>query len=164
MINTFCKTPLWKCSRTLIAVAQGQQHAEPVIRNARLVNVNTREVLDHMDVAVSCGRIAYVGDAAHCIGPDTKVIDAAGRYLAPGFLDGHIHVESSMMGAAQYARAVVPHGTVGIYWDPHEVANVVGLDGVKVMVEDARRTPLKAMVTTPSCVPAVPVLRIRVPR
>ncbi len=109
-----------------------------------------------MDVAVSCGRIAYVGDAEHCIGPDTKVIDAAGRYLAPGFLDGHIHVESSMMGAAQYARAVVPHGTVGIYWDPHEVANVVGLDGVKVMVEDARRTPLKAMVTTPSCVPAVP--------
>ena len=156
MINTFCKTPLWECSRTLIAVAQGQQPAETVIRDARLVNVNTRKVLDHMDVAVSCGRIAYVGDAEHCIGPDTKVIDAAGRYLAPGFLDGHIHVESSMMGAAQYARAVVPHGTVGIYWDPHEVANVVGLDGVKVMVEDARRTPLKAMVTTPSCVPAVP--------
>ena len=61
-----------------------------------------------------------------------------------------------MMGAAQYARAVVAHGTVGIYWDPHEVANVVGLQGVKEMVKDVRRTPLKAMVTTPSCVPAVP--------
>lgn len=156
MINAFCKMPLWECSKDLIAVAQGQKPAETVIRGAKLVNVNTREVLDGMDVAVRCGRVAYVGNADHCIGPDTRVIEADGRYLAPGFLDGHIHVESSMMGAAQYARAVVPHGTVGIYWDPHEVANVTGLDGVKVMVEDARRTPLKAMVTTPSCVPAVP--------
>lgn len=156
MINAFCKMPLWECSKDLIAVAQGQKAAETVIRGAKLVNVNTREVLDGMDVAVRCGRVAYVGNADHCIGPDTRVIEADGRYLAPGFLDGHIHVESSMMGAAQYARAVVPHGTVGIYWDPHEVANVTGLDGVKVMVEDARRTPLKAMVTTPSCVPAVP--------
>lgn len=156
MINAFCKMPLWECIKDLIAVAQGQKAAETVIRGAKLVNVNTREVLDGMDVAVRCGRVAYVGNADHCIGPDTRVIEADGRYLAPGFLDGHIHVESSMMGAAQYARAVVPHGTVGIYWDPHEVANVTGLDGVKVMVEDARRTPLKAMVTTPSCVPAVP--------
>lgn len=156
MINKFCKAPLWECSPALIAVAQGTRPAETVIQNARLVNVNTREVQEGVDVAIACGRVAYVGDAAHCIGEATRVIDAAGRYLAPGFLDGHIHVESSMMGASQYARAVVPHGTVGIYWDPHEVANVVGLEGVKVMVEDARRTPLKAMVTTPSCVPAVP--------
>ena len=156
MINTFCKSPLWECSKTLIKVAQGQMSADTVIKNAKLVNVNTREIQEGVDVAVSCGRIAYVGDAAHTVGPKTRVIDAAGQYLSPGFLDGHIHVESSMMGAAQYARAVVPHGTVGIYWDPHEVANVVGLEGVRVMVEDARRTPLKAMVTTPSCVPAVP--------
>ena len=108
-------------------------------------------------MAVACGRIAYVGaDATHCIGEGTQTIDAAGRYLAPGFLDGHIHVESSMVGAAEYARAVVPHGIVGIYWDPHEIANVLGLRGVELMIEDSRRTPLKAMVTTPSCVPAVP--------
>ena len=101
-------------------------------------------------MAVACGRIAYVGaDATHCIGEGTQTIDAAGRYLAPGFLDGHIHVESSMVGAAKYARAVVPHGTVGIYWDPHEIANVLGLRGVELMIEDSRRTPLKAMVTTP---------------
>ena len=156
MINKFCKAPLWECSPALIAVAQGTRPAETVIKGAKLVNVNTREVQEGVDVAIACGRVAYVGDASHCIGEGTRVIDADGRYLAPGFLDGHIHVESSMMGASQYARAVVPHGTVGIYWDPHEVANVVGLDGVKVMVEDARRTPLKAMVTTPSCVPAVP--------
>ena len=156
MINRFCKTALWECSKTLIAVAQGREPAETVIRNAKLVNVNTREIQEDADVAIACGRIAYVGDANHCIGASTRVIDASGMYLSPGFLDGHIHVESSMMGAAQYARAVVAHGTVGIYWDPHEVANVVGLQGVKKMVKDVRRTPLKAMVTTPSCVPAVP--------
>lgn len=156
MINKFCKKPLWECNAELIAVAQGQRAAETVIQNARLVNVCTHEIQEGVSVAIAAGRIAYVGaDAAHCIGPDTQVIDAAGAYLAPGFLDGHIHVESSMVGAAQYARAVVPHGTVGIYWDPHEIANVLGLEGVQVMVEDSRRTPLKAMVTTPSCVPAV---------
>lgn len=157
MKNTFCKMPLWECGATLGAVAQGKQPADLVIKNAALVNVCTREVQSGIDVAIACGRFAYVGaNADHCIGDATRVIDAQGAYLAPGFLDGHIHVESSMVGAAQYARAVVPHGTTGIFWDPHEVANVVGLEGVKVMMEDARRTPLKAMVTTPSCVPAVP--------
>lgn len=157
MINKFCKHPLWECNAQLIKVAQGQQPADAVVTNAKLVNVCTHEVQEGMSVAVAAGRVAYVGaDASHCIGEDTQVIDADGLYLAPGFLDGHIHVESSMMGAAQYARAVVPHGTVGIYWDPHEMANVCGLEGVKVMVDDAERTPLKAMVTTPSCVPAVP--------
>ncbi|MDR0513574.1 MAG: adenine deaminase, partial [Coriobacteriaceae bacterium] len=85
-----------------------------------------------------------------------RVIDAQGHYLAPAFLDGHIHVESSMLSASQYARAVVPHGTAGIFWDPHEVCNVLGFEGVKLMSQDAKRTPLKAMITMPSCVPAVP--------
>ena len=157
MLNHFCKQPLWECTRTLAAVAQGQVPADTVITNARLVNVCTAEIQDDIAVAIACGRIAYVGPSAeHCIGADTLVIDAAGTFIAPGFLDGHIHVESSMLGAGEYARAVVPHGTVGIYWDPHEVCNVLGLDGVKVMMDDAARTPLKAMVTTPSCVPAVP--------
>lgn len=156
MINHFCKMPLWECSRTLVEVAQGRKSADVVIKGAKLVNVCTAEVQEDMDVAISCGRIAYVGHADHCIGEETSVIDADGAYIAPGFLDGHIHVESSMMGAGEYACAVIPHGTVGIYWDPHEICNVLGLDGVKVMMDDAARTPLKAMVTTPSCVPAVP--------
>ena len=156
MINAFCEKPLWECSQTLAAVAQGREPADTVIKGAKLVNVCTAEIQEGVDVAVVAGRIAYVGQADHCIGKDTQVIDAQGQYIAPGFLDGHIHVESSMMGAGEYARAVVPHGTTGIYWDPHEVCNVLGLEGVKVMVEDAARTPLKAMVTTPSCVPAVP--------
>ena len=156
MINTFCKNPLWEVSRTLSAVAGGAVPAELVITNARLVNVCTHEIQENISVAVAEGRIAMVGDCSHCIGPDTRVVDAKGQYLAPGFLDGHIHVESSMMGVGAYAKAVIPHGTVGIYMDPHEICNVLGLDGVKCMLEDAKRTPLKAMLTTPSCVPAVP--------
>ena len=156
MINTFCKKPLWEVSQTLAAVAGGTVPAELVITHANLINVCTHEIQEDISVAISCGRIAMVGDVSHCIGPDTEVVDAAGQYLAPGFLDGHIHVESSMMGAGGYAKAVIPHGTVGIYMDPHEICNVLGLDGVKCMLEDAARTPLKAMLTTPSCVPAVP--------
>ncbi|MDR2105854.1 MAG: amidohydrolase family protein, partial [Coriobacteriales bacterium] len=156
MLNSFCRMPLWEASPILVKVAQGLQPAETVIRNCRLVNVCTGEIQDDTDVALACGRIAYIGSAAHCIGEGTELIDAEGHYLAPGFLDGHIHVESSMLGAGEYARAVIPHGTTGIYWDPHEIANVLGLKGVEVMLDDARRTPLKAMVTTPSCVPAVP--------
>lgn len=76
--------------------------------------------------------------------------------MSPGFLDGHIHIESSMLSVGEYAKAVVPHGTVGIYPDPHEICNVLGLDGVRCMIDDAKRTPLKCMFVTPSCVPAVP--------
>lgn len=155
MINKFRKFPLYEVSQTLSAVAQGRTPADLVVKNARLVNVITREILPHIDIAVSCGRIALVGNASHCIGKDTNVVDANGKYLCPGFLDGHIHVESSMLSVGEYARAVVPHGTVGIYMDPHEIANVLGLEGVTMMIQDSKRAPLKTMVTTPSCVPAV---------
>lgn len=156
MLNVFCKSPLWEVSADLARVAGGQQSADVVIRDARLVNVCTHEIQEHTDVAISHGRIALVGDAAHCIGEGTEVIDAHGAYIAPGFLDGHIHVESSMLTVGEYARAVMPHGTVGIYMDPHEIGNVLGVRGVELMIEDSRRAPLKTMVTVPSCVPAVP--------
>ena len=156
MVNHFCKRPLWEVSAKLAAVAGGSCPADLVIIHANLINVCTREIEEDISVAVSEGRIALVGDASHCIGEGTRILDAKGQYLAPGFLDGHIHVESSMMGVGEYARAVIPHGTTGIYMDPHEICNVLGLEGVKCMLEDAARTPLKAMFTTPSCVPAVP--------
>lgn len=129
MTTKFCRVPLWEAGRTLAAVAQGREPADTVIRDTRLINVCTGEILPHTDVAIRLGRIALVGDAGHCIGPETRVVDAGGRYLAPGFLDGHIHVESSMLTVREYARAVVPHGTVGIYMDPHEIANVLGAGG-----------------------------------
>ena len=157
MRNSFCRTPLWEAAKTLTAVAQGQTPAELVIKGATLVNVCTGELLEHIDVACSLGRIAYVGpDAGHCTGPKTQVIEARGAYLSPGLLDGHIHIESSMMTPRGFAWAVLPHGTTGVYYDPHEICNVLGPKGVEFMEEDAALTPLKAMLTMPSCVPAVP--------
>lgn len=156
MYNKFCKKQLWECSKELSAVAMGGIPAELVIKNAKLVNVCTREIMENTDIAVHSGRIALVGDATHCIGDSTKVIDADGMYVAPGMLDGHIHIESSMLSAGEYARSVIPHGTTGIYYDPHEICNVMGFEGVEYMLKDAERTPLKAMLTLPSCVPAVP--------
>ncbi len=160
MINKFCKMPLWDCNRTLIQVAQGQKPAEIVIRDAKLVDVCTAEIIEHVDVAIACGRIAYVGiapnTAEHTIGPDTRVIEANGRYLSPGFIDGHMHIESAMVAPSEYARATAPHGTTAVAADPHEIANVCGMAGVEAMIQDAQSAPLKVMITTPSCVPAVP--------
>lgn len=155
MLNKFCKKPLYEVTQTMARVATGAEPAELVIKNAKLVNVCTCEIQEGIDVAIACGRIALVGDASHCIGDGTKVIDAAGQYIAPGFMDAHIHVESAMLTVREYARAVVPHGTTGIFMDPHEICNVCGPDGVKAMIEDAKGSPLKAMSNVPSCVPAV---------
>ena len=156
MLNEFCKKPLWQTSRTLADVAMGRKPADLVVKGATLVNVCTKELIDNVDVAVAEGRIAMVGDCAHCIGGGTKVVEAHGKYLAPAFMDGHIHIESSMLTASEYARAVLAHGTSAIFMDPHEICNVLGLDGVRYMLEDAARTPLKTILTSPSCVPAVP--------
>lgn len=156
MFNMFKDNPLWEVSKDLSAVAMGSKSADTIIRNANLINVCTKEIIPNVDVAIAKGRIALVKNAEHCIGEDTKIIDAQGKYIAPGFLDGHIHVESSMMSVSEYAKAVVPRGTVGIYMDPHEICNVLGMDGIKYMVESGKNSPLKNMVTSPSCVPAVP--------
>ncbi|MEG0598017.1 MAG: adenine deaminase [Oscillospiraceae bacterium] len=156
MHNHFCKSPLWEVSKTLAAVAQGTCFADLVLRNATLVNVCTGELQHPISVAVASGRIAYVGaDATHCVGPNTRIVDANGKFLAPGLLDGHIHIESSMMTVRGFAQAVLPHGTVGVYYDPHEICNVLGADGVRLMMDEADGLPLKAMLTMPSCVPAV---------
>ena len=88
--------------------------------------------------AVSQGRIAcIVADADYCIGPDTRVIKAQGRFMLPGLADAHMHVESSMCSITEFVRAVLPRGTTAIFADPHEIANVFGLDGVRMMVEEA---------------------------
>ncbi|MCL2009714.1 MAG: adenine deaminase [Synergistaceae bacterium] len=140
----------------LAAVAAGREKAELVIRDARLVNVNTGEIMEHTDIAVACGRVALVGDASHTTGKDTKVVGAAGMYAVPGFMDGHLHVESSMMNVREYAKTVIPHGTTAIFPDPHEIANVLGKKGVRFMADDAAATPLRVFTLMPSCVPAVP--------
>jgi adenine deaminase len=104
-------------------------------------------------------RIAYVGeDASHTIGSQTRVIEAQGRYLVPGLLDGHMHVESGMLTVTEFVRAVLPHGTTGMFVDPHEIANVFGLKGVRLMVEEAAVQPIHVWVQMPSCVPSAPGL------
>ena len=153
--DTYCKKPLYEVTKELVSTAMGQTPAEMVIKNAKLVNVCTAEIQDDIDVAISEGRIALVGDASHCIGESTTVIDANGQYIAPGFIDSHIHVESSMLRCGEYAKAVIPHGTTTIFMDPHEICNVCGPDAVHFMIDDGLATPLKIFCNVPSCVPAV---------
>jgi adenine deaminase len=143
----------------LVAVAAGREPADLVIRGGRVVNVQTREVLDGWEVAVADGRFAYVGpDASHCIGPGTEVIDAAGRYLIPGLCDGHMHIESGMLTPAEFTRAVIPHGTTTMFHDPHEIANVLGLRGVRLMHDEALMQPVNIFTQMPSCAPSAPGL------
>ncbi|MCX8024371.1 MAG: adenine deaminase, partial [Thermanaerothrix sp.] len=101
-----------------------------VIRNGLWVSVQTGEIVPNTDIAILGERIAYVGpDASHTIGEATEVLDAQGAYLVPGLLDAHMHVESGMLTVTEFVRAVAPHGTTGMFIDPHEIANVFGLKG-----------------------------------
>ena len=147
------------CLPDLVAVAAGRKPAESVITNAKWVNVHSGEIIPATSIAIIHGRFAYVGpDAKHTIGPNTKLIDAAGRYACPGFCDGHMHVESGMLTVTQFARAVAPHGTTSMFIDPHEIANVLGLEGVRLMHDEAAGLPLNIYVQMPSCVPSAPGL------
>ena len=144
-------------ARRLVDCAMGRTFAETVIRNGRWVCVQTGEVIEATDVAIIDGRIAFVGnDASHTIGPETKVVDARGRYLVPGLLDAHMHVESGNLTVTEFVRAVLPHGTTGMFVDPHEIANVFGLPGVRLMVDEAAMQPIHVFVQMPSCVPSAP--------
>ena len=151
--------PTWAdAAATLVAVAAGRAPAETVVRGGKVVLVHTREVLD-WEIAIAKGRFAYVGpDASHCIGPDTHVIDVAGRHVIPGLCDAHMHVESGMLTPAEFCAAVLPHGTTAMFTDPHEIANVLGLSGVRLMHDEARMQPCSMFVQMPSCAPSAPGL------
>lgn len=143
-------------TRGLVEVAAGRAPADLVIRNGRWVNVCSGEILPRTDVAVLGDRIAYCGpDAQSMIGPETRVIEAEDRFLVPGLLDAHVHIESSMVGVTEFARAVLPRGTTAVFADPHEIANVLGLRGVRLFLDEAQALPLKVYLQIPSCVPAV---------
>ena len=147
------------CAPRLVAVASGRAAADLVIRGGTLVNVQSREVLPGWQVAVAEGRFAYVGpDASHCIGPHTQVVDAGGKYLIPGLCDGHMHIESGMLTPAEFAAAVIPHGTTTMFHDPHEIANVLGLPGVRMMHDEALMQPVNIFTQMPSCAPSAPGL------
>ena len=148
-----------KLTRALVDTAMGRVPADMVIRNGKWVCVQSGEIISDTDIAIKDGHIAYVGeDASHTIGKKTKVIDAMGRYLVPGLLDGHMHVESGMVTVTEFVRAVAVRGTTGMFIDPHEIANVFGLKGVKLMVDEAQKQPIHVWVQMPSCVPSAPGL------
>ncbi|EAS50983.1 adenine deaminase [Aurantimonas manganoxydans SI85-9A1] len=143
----------------LVDVAMGRTRADLVVRNARWVNVHSGEIIPQTDVAVAAGRFAYCGpDAGYMIGPDTEVVDAAGRFIMPGLCDAHMHVESGMVTVTEFCRAVIPHGTTSMFIDPHEIANVLGLPGVRLMHDEAMAQPVNVWVQMPSCVPSAPGL------
>ena len=133
----------------LIEVARGDALADLVLANARIVNTFTGEI-EESSVAVHQGRIAGVGDYTDA----RRVVDLGGKYLAPGFIDGHFHLESAYLHVDQFARAVVPRGTLAAVTDLHEVTNVLGLDGMRYIMDCARRVPVDLFFMAPSCVPA----------
>jgi len=134
----------------LLAVARGDVPADLVLRNARLVNVLSGEIHD-ANLAIADGKVIGWGDYE-----GRETIDLAGAYVAPGLLDAHVHIESSLLGVGEFAKAVAARGTTGAFVDPHEVANVCGVAGVEWVIEAARGVPLDIWVNVPSCVPASP--------
>ncbi len=132
----------------LIAAARGQVPADLLLKNARLVNVLSGEI-HPADVAVAGGLVLGFGPYKA-----REVVDVQGRFVCPGLLDAHVHLESAMVRPAEFARAVVPRGTTAVFSDPHEIANVLGLQGVHYMLQASEGLPLRVYVMAPSCVPA----------
>lgn len=133
-----------------IDVAARRKPADLVIKNGKIVNVFTREIIEQ-DIAIVDGYIAGVGEFE-----GIESVDASGKYVVPGFIDGHVHIESSMVTPAEFCNVVLPHGVTTIMADPHEIANVSGTDGIDFMLQASEEIPLDVLLMLPSCVPATP--------
>lgn len=133
---------------TLIQSARGQIPADLLLKNARVVNVFTGEI-EETSIAISRSRIVGLGDY-----DATKVTDIKGAYVCPGFIDAHVHIESALVPPYEFARAVVPHGVTTVVIDPHEIANVLGAEGIQYMLDASKYTPFSVYVMASSCVPA----------
>lgn len=141
----------FKVKQRIIAVAAGREKADLVLKNAKYLNVFSNEFLCG-DIAVANGLIAGVGKY------DGKTeIDVSGKLVLPGFIDAHIHLESSMVTPAEFAKAVVAHGTTTVITDPHEITNVMGIDGVEYMIQASQNLPIDVHFMMPSCVPATEI-------
>lgn len=140
-----------KISAELIRAAQGHITADLLLRNARLVNVFSGEIHE-TDVAVWDKFVVGLGEGYEA----KQELDLCGLHLAPGFIDGHVHIESSMMEVPEFARAVVPRGTTSVVCDPHEIANVMGYDGIRYILESSKYNPLNVFIMLPSSVPSTP--------
>jgi len=131
-----------------ISLAVQERKAQRVFKNVSLINVFTGEIYK-TDVAIDHGYIIGIGDYQ-----GLEELDMEGRYMCPGFIDGHVHIESSMVSPGEFAKAVVPRGTTTVIADPHEIANVKGMEGIRYMLEDSENLPLMVYIMLPSCVPA----------
>ena len=136
----------------MIVMARGEKQVDLVIKNCQLVNVLSGDV-SQAEVAVSGGTVVGI-DKGYS---GAIIVDLGGRYLAPGLIDAHVHIESSMLTVPQFAAAVVPRGTTLVVTDCHEIANVLGVAGIRFMVDSAKESPLDILVMLPSCVPATPL-------
>ncbi len=134
-----------------IKSASGEGKVDLLIKNGRVVNVFSGEI-EKQDVAIFDGVVVGFGDYEA-----RKTIDATDDFICPGLIDSHVHIESSMVTIPEFARAVLPHGTTSVIIDPHEIANVLGREGIRFMAESARGTPLNVFMMLPSCVPATPM-------
>ena len=135
----------------VIAVAAGREPADLVLKNATYVNVFSNE-LCHGDIAVAEGLIVGMGEYN-----GTEEVDVSGKIVLPGFVDAHIHLESSLVSPTEFAKAVLPHGTTTVITDPHEIANVMGTDGIEYMLQATEDLPVDVRFMLPSCVPATPL-------
>lgn len=137
----------------LVSVALGTLAADLVIKNGQLIDVFSGEIRS-ADVAIKGERIAFVGDAGHhTVGENTTVIDATGYFLSPGLMDTHVHIEASMVTPTQFARAVLPRGNTAVLWETLWTANVMGVKGIEILLEECRLTPLKFFATATEGVP-----------
>ena len=135
----------------VIAVAAGREKADLVLKNATYVNVFSNE-LCHGDIAVAEGLIVGMGEYSGNV-----EVDMGGKIVLPGFVDAHIHLESSLVSPVEFAKAVLPHGTTTVITDPHEIANVMGTDGIEYMLQATEDLPVDVRFMLPSCVPATPL-------
>ena len=133
----------------IIRIARGAEPADLVLENGRLVNVLSGEI-HTTDIAISGSRIVGLGTGYH----GRVVTDMGGRYVCPGFIDAHVHIESALVPPRQFAQAVLPHGVTTAVTDPHEIANVLGIEGIRFMLGDAKHGPLSMYVNASSCVPS----------
>ena len=156
MINRFSVEPLFKTSRTLSNVASGKIKPDQIISNSRLLSVYSERLLKNKEIWISNGRIAAINDngKGKQIFKNVNIYDAQDGILAPGLIDPHMHIESSMMTGCAYAEPALLNGTTTIFCDSHEIGNVCDVSGIEWMLKDCRKSPLSIFLTVPSTIPA----------
>ena len=143
-------------TKEIVDCSMGRTKSDIVMLNGQLVNVYTKEIIE-ADIAICNDRIVYVGkNIDDLIGENTRIIDIEGFTICPGLIESHVHIESSMLTLSHFTEAIVPHGTTTVVIDPHELANVAGIDGLEILINEVKNSPISYLIEIPSCVPSLP--------